>query len=77
VLLKDFHQIVVIVSQFLWHRASLAVRANNGRGLDRGYAGCSCLCFSVLRLTPLQRPAPTILMDCNRNLNFPPFPACE
>ena len=34
------------------------------------------LCFSVLRLTPLQRPALTILMDCDRNLNFSPFAAC-
>jgi hypothetical protein len=30
-LLKDFYQIVVIALQFLWHRTSLAVRANNGR----------------------------------------------
>jgi hypothetical protein len=27
VLLKDFHQIVVIALQFVWHWASLAVRA--------------------------------------------------
>ena len=38
VLLKDFHQIVVIALQFLWHRASLAVGANR-RGLDRNDAG--------------------------------------
>jgi hypothetical protein len=76
-LLKDFHQFVVVALQFLWHRASLAVGANNGRGLDRNDAGCWCLCFSLLRLTPLQQSAPTILTDRNRNLNFTPFPACE
>ena len=33
------------------------------------------LCFSVLRLTPLQRPAPTILMDCNRNSELLTIPS--
>src|SRR5262249_59664618 len=61
VLLKDFHQIVIIASQILRHRASLAVRADNGGSLNRDDAGCCCLCFSVLRLNPLRWPAPTIL----------------
>jgi hypothetical protein len=46
VLLKDFHQIVVIALQFLQHRASLAVELTTD--------GTRSVCvFAVLGLTPV------------------------
>jgi hypothetical protein len=51
--------------------ASLAVRAEDAVSIAMMQDVDFCV-FSVLLLIPLQRPAPTILMHRNGNLNSPP-----